>query len=141
MTEPLEAICEGATGYDADKAPITRAEAEHRWFHGLAPGSQPAGSDVGEAFRAGWNARNPAFNTLQERLALAERVLEAAQAWKVSVHDAMRHQAACEDSPCEPCEQTALAEDVAAGGLISALKRLDDETTPPTVPREAAGHD
>lgn len=35
----------------------TRAQAEYEWFHGLntKPHSEP-GPDVGEAFRAGWDA-------------------------------------------------------------------------------------
>lgn len=33
----------------------TRASAFYAWFHGLS-GKTPAGPDVGEAFRAGWNA-------------------------------------------------------------------------------------
>lgn len=34
---------------------VTRAQAEYEWFQGLN-GQEPAGPDVGEAFRAGWNA-------------------------------------------------------------------------------------
>lgn len=53
----------------------TRGGARYRWFLGL-DGGKPAGPDVGEAFDAGWNARQPEIDEFQIRLAMHDGELD-----------------------------------------------------------------
>lgn len=50
---------------------MTKASALYKWFSGLPPYKEPAGPDVGEAFRAGWDAAldHPLYRFAQQAVA------------------------------------------------------------------------